>query len=324
MKAILCTHFGGPDELEFEDLPDPSPGSGEVVVAVKSAALNFFDTLIIAGKYQLKPPFPFSPASEFAGVIESVGAGVSGLKAGDRVLGYGGFGAAREKVVLGAQRVVKIPDGLDFDRAAGITVIYGTTLHALKDRAKLKSGETLAVLGASGGTGLAAIEIGKLMGAHVIACASSDDKLTFCKERGADEGINYAREDIKEALRRVTKGKGVDVIYDPVGGSYAEAALRSIAWQGRFLVIGFAAGEIPKIPLNLALLKGCDIVGVFWGAFIERDPKGHQANMAELVRWADEGKISAHVHATYPLAQAAAAIKAIADRKVMGKVILHP
>jgi len=324
MKAILCTHFGGPDELEFKDLPDPSPGSGEVVVAVKSAALNFFDTLIIAGKYQLKPPFPFSPASEFAGVVERVGAGVTGLAAGDRVLGYGGFGAAREKVQIGAQRVVKIPDKLDFDRAAGVTVIYGTTLHALKDRAKLKSGETLAVLGASGGTGLAAIEIGKLMGAHVIACASSDDKLAFCRERGADEGINYAKEDIKEALRRVTKGKGADVIYDPVGGSYAEAALRSIAWQGRFLVIGFAAGEIPKIPLNLALLKGCDIVGVFWGAFIERDPQGHQANMAELVRWADAGQISAHVHATYPLAETPAAIKAIADRKVMGKVILHP
>ncbi len=324
MKAILCTHFGGPDELEFQDLPDPAPGSGEVVVAVKSAALNFFDTLIIAGKYQLKPPFPFSPASEFAGVIESVGAGVSGLTAGDRVLGYGGFGAAREKVALAAQRVVRIPDSLDFDRAAGITVIYGTTLHALKDRARLKSGETLAVLGASGGTGLAAIEIGKLMGARVIACASSDDKLAFCRERGADDTINYANEDLKEALRRVTGGKGADVIYDPVGGSYAEAALRSIAWQGRFLVIGFAAGEIPKIPLNLALLKGCDIVGVFWGAFIERDPKGHQANMAELVRWADAGKISAHVHATYPLARTADALKAIAARQVMGKVILHP
>ena len=270
------------------------------------------------------PPLPFSPASEFAGVVESVGAGVTNLAPGDRVLGYGGFGAAREKVVLPAQRVVKIPDSLDFDRAAGITVIYGTTLHALKDRAHLKSGETLAVLGASGGTGLAAIEIGKLMGAHVIACASSDDKLAFCKERGADDTINYASEDLKEALRRVTGGKGVDVIYDPVGGSYAEAALRSIAWQGRFLVIGFAAGEIPKIPLNLALLKGCDIVGVFWGAFIERNPQGHQANMAELVRWADAGKISAHVHATYPLAETPAAIKAIADRKVMGKVILHP
>ena len=274
MKAILCTHFGGPDDLEFADLPDPVPGQGEVVVAIKAAALNFFDTLIIAGKYQFKPPFPFSPASEFAGVVESVGAGVTGLKAGDRVLGYGGHGAAREKIALSAQRVVKIPDTLDFDRAAGITVIYGTTLHALKDRAKLKPGETLAVLGASGGTGLAAIELGKLMGARVIACASSDEKLAFCRERGADETINYAKDDLKEALRRVTAGKGADVIYDPVGGPYAEAALRSIAWQGRFLVIGFAAGEIPKIPLNLALLKGCDIVGVFWGAFIERDPKG--------------------------------------------------
>ena len=324
MKAMLCTRFGGPDDLEFSDLPDPVPGPREVVVAIKSAALNFFDTLIIAGKYQLKPLFPFSPASEFAGVIESIGADVTGLGVGDRVLGYGGFGAAREKIALPAQRVVKIPDTLDFDRAAGITVIYGTTLHALKDRAKLKSGETLAVLGASGGTGLAAIEIGKLMGARVIACASSDDKLAFCRERGADEVINYAKEDVKEGLRRVTAGKGVDVIYDPVGGAYAEAALRSIAWQGRFLVIGFAAGEIPKIPLNLALLKGCDIVGVFWGAFIERDPKGHQANMAELVRWADAGKISAHVHAVYPLADTPAALKAIAERKVMGKVILHP
>jgi NADPH2:quinone reductase len=324
MKAMLCTRFGGPDDLEFSDLPDPTPRPGEVVVAIKSAALNFFDTLIIAGKYQVKPPFPFSPASEFAGVIESVGTGVTGLKPGDRVLGYGGFGAAREKIALSAQRVVKIPDSLDFDRAAGITVIYGTTLHALKDRAHLKSGETLAVLGASGGTGLAAIEIGKLMGARVIACASSDDKLAFCRERGADEIINYAKEDVKEGLRRVTGGKGVDVIYDPVGGSYAEAALRSIAWQGRFLVIGFAAGEIPKIPLNLALLKGCNIVGVFWGAFIERDPKGHQANMAELVSWADAGKISAHVHAVYPLSETPAALKAIAARQVMGKVILHP
>jgi NADPH2:quinone reductase len=324
MKAILCSRFGGPDDLEYADIADPAPAAGEVVVAIKSAALNFFDTLIIAGKYQVKPPFPFSPASEFAGIVESVGADVKDLAAGDRVLGYGGFGAAREKIAISAHRVVKIPPTLDFDRAAGITVIYGTTLHALKDRAKLKAGETLAVLGASGGTGLAAIELGKLMGARVIACASSDEKLAFARERGADEVVNYANEDIKEGLRRVTGGKGVDVIYDPVGGKYAEAALRSIAWAGRFLVIGFAAGEIPKIPLNLALLKGCDIVGVFWGAFTERDPKGHQANMADLVRYAAEGKISAHVHGTYPLAQTADALKAIADRKVMGKVILHP
>ena len=324
MKAILCTHFGGPDDLEFKDIPDPTPAAGEAVVAVKAAALNFFDTLIIAGKYQFKPPFPFSPASEFAGVVKSVGADVKGLAPGDRVLGYGGHGAAREQIAIPSQRLVKLPDALDFDRAAGLTVIYGTTLHALQDRARLKSGETVAVLGASGGTGLAAIEIGKLMGARVIACASSDDKLAFCKQHGADDVINYATEDLKDGLRRVTGGKGVDAIYDPVGGAYAEAALRSIAWKGRFLVIGFAAGDIPKIPLNLALLKGCDIVGVFWGAFIERDPKGHQANMAQLVAWAAEGKLSAHVHEVYPLAKTADALKAIASRKVMGKVILRP
>jgi NADPH2:quinone reductase len=324
MKAILCTRYGGPDDLAFSDLPDPSPGPGEVVVTVKAAALNFFDTLIIAGKYQVKPPFPFSPASEFAGIIESVGAGVTAFATGDRVLGYGGYGAAREKVLISQQRVVKIPGTLDFDRAAGLTVIYGTTLHALQDRAHLKAGETLAVLGASGGTGLAASEIGKLMGARVIACASSDDKLDFARERGADDGINYAKDDIKEALRRVTGGKGVDVIYDPVGGPYAEPALRSIAWKGRFLVIGFAAGEIPKIPLNLALLKGCDIVGVFWGAFIEREPQGHQANMAQLVTWAAEGKLSAHVHDVYPLAKTADALKVLANRQAMGKVILRP
>jgi len=324
MKAILCTHFGGPDDLEFGDVPEPTAGSGEVVVAVKAAALNFFDTLIIAGKYQVKPPFPFSPASEFAGVVTGVGVGVTGFAPGDRVLGYGGHGAAREQVAIGASRVVKIPDALDFDRAAGITVIYGTTLHALKDRAHLKSGETLAVLGASGGTGLAAIEIGKLMGARVIACASSDEKLAFCRQHGADETINYATEDLKDALRRVTGAKGADVIYDPVGGAYAESALRSIAWQGRFLVIGFAAGDIPKIPLNLALLKGCDIVGVFWGAFTERDPKGHQANMAQLVAWAAEGKLSAHVHEVFSLAKTADALKALSARTVMGKVILRP
>jgi len=324
MKAILCTRFGGPDDLELKGIPEPVAGAGEVVVAVKAAALNFFDTLIIAGKYQVKPPFPFSPAAEFAGVVTSLGAGVTGLAVGDRVLGYGGHGAAREQVAIASERLVKLPDGLDFDRAAGLTVIYGTTLHALKDRAHLKAGETLAVLGASGGTGLAAVEIGKLIGARVIACASSDDKLAFTRQHGADETLNYATEDLKDGLRRLTGGKGADVIYDPVGGAYAELALRSIAWEGRFLVIGFAAGEIPKIPLNLALLKGCDIVGVFWGAFTERDPKGHQANMAQLVSWAAEGKLSAHVHQVYPLERTAEALHALAQRKVMGKVILRP
>ncbi len=324
MKAILCTRFGGPDDLEFKDLPDPTPGPGEIVIAVRAAALNFFDTLLIAGKYQVKPPFPFSPAAEYAGVVESIGAGVTGFAAGDRVLGYRGSGAAREKVVTTADRLVKLPDSLEDDRAAGLTVTYGTTLHALKDRAKLKAGETLAVLGASGGTGLAAIEIGKLMGARVIACASAPEKLAFARERGADAGINYASEDLKDGLRKLTDGRGADVIYDPVGGPYAEQALRSIAWAGRFLVIGFAAGEIPKLPLNLVLLKSCDVVGVFWGAFIERDPAGHQANMDQLVRWGAEKKISAHVDSVYPLEKTADALKAIAERKVMGKVILRP
>ena len=220
--------------------------------------------------------------------------------------------------------LIKIPDGLDADRAAGLCVTYGTTLHALKDRANLKPGETLAVLGASGGTGLAAIELGKIMGARVIACASSAEKIAFARDHGADDGINYGSEDLKEALRRVTQGRGADVIYDPVGGAYAEAALRSIAWRGRFLVVGFAAGEIPKLPLNLVLLKGCDVLGVFWGSWIERDPDGHRANTERLLAWCKEGKLSSHVHAVYPLAEAPSALKAIAARQVMGKVILRP
>ena len=266
MKAILCSQYCGPDDLVLADVPDPVAEPGEAVIAIKSAALNFFDLLMIQGKYQIKPPFPFSPAAEVAGVIESVGAGVTGLKVGDRVVASCGHNGAREKIALPANSIVKIPDNLDFDRAAGIIIIYGTALHALEDRASPKPGETLAVLGAAGGTGLAACELGKLMGLKVIACASSDEKLEFAKAHGAELGLNYATEDLKEGLRRLTGGKGADIIFDPVGGSYAEAALRSIAWEGRFLVIGFAAGDIPKMPLNLALLKGCDIRGVFWGA----------------------------------------------------------
>ena len=324
MKALLCKHYGGPDDLAIEDVADPVAGTGEAIVEVKAAALNFFDTLIIAGKYQTKPAMPFSPAAEMAGVVLSVSPDVTSLKVGDRVLGYLGYGAARQRVAVRADRLVPIPDALDFDRAAGLCVTYGTTLHALKDRARLTEGETLAVLGASGGVGLAAVELGKVMGARVIACASSDDKLAFVKKHGADETINYADSDLKEALRRVSDGKGVDVIYDPVGGAYAEQALRSIAWKGRFLVVGFAAGEIPKIPLNLALLKGCDIVGVFWGSFVERDPTGHRANTKQIVDWVTAGKLSAHIQAVYPLADAADALKALAARKVMGKIILRP
>jgi len=322
MKALLCTRYGTPDDLELGDIADPKPGPGEAVVRVTAAALNFFDTLIIAGKYQFKPEMPFSPAAEFAGTVEALGDSVTSVKVGERVLGYMVSGAARERVAIAAERLVPIPDAVDDDHAAGICVTYGTTLYALKDRAKLQRGETLAVLGASGGVGLAAVELGKLMGARVIACASSPEKVAFACEHGADDGIDYKTEDLKDALRRLTQGRGADVIYDPVGGAYSEAALRSIAWYGRFLVIGFAAGEIPKLPLNLVLLKSCDVQGVFWGSWIERDKAGHRANTEQLLAWVAEGKLKPHVHAVYPLERAAEAFKAIASRKVMGKVIL--
>ena len=306
------------------DLPEPQAGDGEVVVKVAAAALNFFDTLLIAGKYQIKPDFPFSPAAEFAGTVHAVGAGVTDFKPGDRVMSMPAYGAAREYYVQKAARLVKVPDNLDLDRAAGLSVTYGTTIHALKDRAKLKAGETLAVLGAAGGTGLAAIEIGKLMGARVIACASSDEKCAFAKQHGADETVNYRTGDLRAELKRLGGGNGIDVIYDPIGGRYAEPAVRSMAWEGRYLVIGFAAGDIPKIPLNLVLLKGCDIVGVHWGAFAAREPEKEAANMSEIVRWCAEGKLSAHVHAVYPLSETAQALKDIAARKVMGKAIVKP
>jgi NADPH2:quinone reductase len=324
MKALLCTRYGTPDDLVLADIADPKPGPGEAVVRIAAAALNFFDTLIIAGKYQTRPAMPFSPAAEFAGHVESLGTGVSDFKVGDRVLAYSGYGAARQRIALSADKLIKVPDDVDFDRAAGVSVTYGTTLHALKDRAKLRCGETLAVLGASGGVGVAAVELGKVMGARVIACASSAEKLAFARKHGANDGIDYTKDDLKERLRRATDGRGADVIYDPVGGAYSEAALRSIAWLGRFLVIGFAAGEIPKLPLNLVLLKSCDVLGVFWGSWIERDPDGHRANTEQLLAWVAQGKLSSHVHAVYPLDQATAALKAIATRKVMGKVILRP
>jgi NADPH2:quinone reductase len=324
MKALLCTRYGTPDDLEIADIADPTPAPGEAVVHIKAAALNFFDMLIIAGKYQHKPAFPFSPGAEFAGEVESVGAGVTALSPGDRVIGNIGWGAAREKVVLAADQLVVMPAGLDFDRAAGLTVTYGTSLYALKDRAKLKPGETLAVLGAAGGTGLSAVEIGKLMGARVIACASSDEKLVFARQHGADAGVNYAATDLKGALRELTDGKGVDVVYDPIGGAQGEAALRGMDWGGRFLLVGFAGGDMPKLPLNLVLLRSYDVLGVYWGAWTERDRQGHRANMTQILRWCADGKLSSHVHAVYSLAEAPAAFKAIAARQVMGKVILRP
>src|SRR5215467_6155122 len=301
MKALLCTRYGTPDDLSLADIAEPLAGPDEVIMRVEAAALNFFDTLIIANKYQTKPPLPFSPAAECAGKVEALGAGVTQFVVGDRVMAYTGYGAARERIAVSTTRLIKIPNGLDADRAAGLCVTYGTTLHALKNRGRLKAAETLAVLGASGGTGLAAVELGKLMGARVIACASSDDKLAFARKHGADDGINYATEDLKESLRKLTGGKGADVIYDPVGSAFAEQALRSIAWEGRFLVVGFAAGEIPKLPLNLVLLKSCDVRGVFWGQWTERDPHGDRNNIADLVRWCAEGRLSAHVHEVFPL-----------------------
>jgi NADPH:quinone reductase len=324
MKAVLCRQFCSPDELELADIPEPQAGPGEAVVRIKSAALNFFDTLIIAGKYQHKPPFPFSPAAEFAGVVASIGPGVTDIAPGDRVMGNTGWGAAREAIAVPANLLVKVPDGLDFDRAAGLTVTYGTTLYALRVRAELKPGETLVVLGASGGTGLATVEIGKVMGARVIACASSDEKLDFARKHGATETVNYAAEDLRAALKKLGGEHGIDVVYDPVGGAYAEPAVRSMAWNGRYLVIGFAAGEIPKLPLNLVLLKNCDIRGVAWGAWVRREPQAQRELMKDIVSWSAQGKLSGYVHAVYPLADIAAALKTIADRKVMGKIVIHP
>ena len=324
MKAILCQRFGTPDDLVLADAPDPVAGAGEVVASVAAVGLNFFDTLIIAGKYQTKPPFPFSPGGEFAGVIESVGAGVNGFAPGDRVMGYTNFNAARQRTAVRAAQTVKIPADLDFDRAAALTIIYGTAYHALVHRAVIRAGETLAVLGAAGGVGLAAVELGKEMGARVIACASSAEKLNFARAHGAHEAVDYGKEDLREALKRVGGTHGIDVVFDPVGGRYSEAALRSLAWRGRHLVIGFAAGEIPKIALNLVLLKGCAVLGVFWGAWVRHESDQYRQALVTLAQWCAEGRLSCHIQQVYPLAETPAALRALSDRSVMGKLVVHP
>ncbi|WP_306142793.1 NADPH:quinone oxidoreductase family protein [Roseibium sp. MMSF_3412] len=324
MKACLCKSFGPPSSLVIEQIDEPVPGPGEIVVKVEACALNFFDTLIIRGKYQFKPDFPFSPSAEFAGFVETVGPGVTDVTVGDRVMGYMKWGAAREKVLVRSQEVIQIPDGVSFDTAAGLAVTYGTTLHAYKDRADLQPGETVAVLGASGGVGQAAVEIASVMGARVIACASSEDKLAFARSLGAELTLDYSKEPLKERLKELTGGAGADVVYDPVGGAHSEQALRATAWEGRFLVIGFAAGDIPKIPLNIVMLKGVDVLGVFWGAAVERAPEGHRANMTRLLNWVQEGRLKPHVHGVYPLEEIAVALDEIAARKVRGKVILKP
>ena len=324
MKAILCQRFGTPDDLVLADAPDPVAGAGEVVASVAAVGLNFFDTLIIAGKYQTKPPFPFSPGGEFAGVIESVGPGVNGFVPGDRVMGYTNFNAARQRTAVRAEQIVKIPADLDFDRAAALTIIYGTAYHALVHRAVIRAGETLAVLGAAGGVGLAAVELGKEMGARVIACASSAEKLNFARAHGAHEAVDYGKEDLREALKRVGGTHGIDVVFDPVGGRYSEAALRSLAWRGRHLVIGFAAGEIPKIALNLVLLKGCAVLGVYWGAWVRHESDQYRQALVTLAQWCAEGRLSCHIQQVYPLAETPAALRALSDRSVMGKLVVHP
>lgn len=322
MKALLCTQFGPPDLLELRDLPSPTPDRGQVVVSVKAASVNFPDVLIIENRYQFKPALPFSPGSELAGVVTAVGANVTHVKPGDRVMAFTIFGAFAEEILLDAFRVLLIPEGMDFTTAAALLVTYGTMDHALRDRGALKAGETVLVLGAAGGIGIASIEIAKALGARAIACASSDEKLAVCRDHGADAGIDYAVEDLRERLKALTEGRGVDVIVDPVGGPFTEPALRSLAWRGRLLVVGFAAGEIPKIPLNLVLLKGNAIVGVFWGDFVRREPQAFLQSVDQLGRWFRDGKLKPHISATFPLDRAADALKLMAARKVVGKVVI--
>jgi NADPH2:quinone reductase len=322
LKAVLCKKLGPPDTLVVEEVPPLEPGPGQVVVGVKAAGVNFPDTLIIQGKYQFKPEPPFSPGGEVAGVIKKIGAGVSGWKPGDRVIAASTWGGFAEEMVADADRLIPMPDAMDFVPASAFILTYGTSYHALKDRAHLQPGETLLVLGASGGVGLAAVQIGKAMGARVIAAASSDAKLAVCRENGADEVINYGTEDLRARIKALTAGKGVDVVYDPVGGPYSEPALRDMAWNGRFLVVGFAAGEIPKVPLNLALLKGCSIVGVFWGAFTRNEPERNRRNNEELMQLYLAGKVRPHIHATYPLERAAEALNEVMYKRVSGKVVL--
>ena len=322
MKAVLCKQFGPPDSLAFEEVPSPRAGPGEAVISVKAASLNFPDVLIIQNKYQFKPPLPFSPGSELAGVVKEVGAGVERFKPGDKVMAFTTYGAFAEEAKTEATRLIRLPENMDFVTGAAFLLTYGTTDHALRDRAALASGETLLVLGAAGGVGLAAIEIGKALGARVIACASTEDKLAVCRSHGADATINYATEDLRDRIRALTAGRGADVVYDPVGGAYSEPAFRSIAWRGRHLVVGFAAGEIPKLPLNLALLKGASVVGVFWGDFARREPARFAESVTQLARWYGEGRLKPHVEETLPLEKAREALSRMAERKVKGKLVL--
>ena len=322
MKALVCSAFGPPSQLSVQDLPSPEPGANQVLIDVHAAGCNYPDYLIVQGLYQFKPSLPFSPGAEVAGVISAVGEGVTDFAVGDRVVANMIWGGFAEQAIAEVASVVKLADGFDFKEASGLLLTYATSLYGLKDRGRLKPGETLLVLGAAGGVGLAAVQLGKALGARVIAAASSPEKLAFCKEAGADELIDYSQEDLKQRAKELTGGQGADVIYDPVGGDFTEAALRAIAWEGRFLVIGFAAGRIPQIPLNLALLKGCEIVGVFWGSFVARNPAGHRAHVQTLFDLWSEGKIKPVVSKTYSLENATQAIEDLGQRRARGKIVI--
>ena len=323
MKALIVDELGGPEKLSYREVPDPVPTKGEVLISVKAAGVNFPDLLMVQGRYQASPPPPFSPGGEVAGVVEAIGAGVSRVKVGDRVAGMGLWGGFAESMVLGEAQVMPLPDDISFEVGAAVTVTYGTCLHALEDRAQLRAGQTVLVLGAAGGVGTAAIEIAKLMGAKVIAAASSPEKLEVCRQLGADEVIDYEKEDLKERAKKLSGG-GVDVVVDPVGGRYSEPALRAMAWGGRFLVLGFASGDIPKVSLNLPLLKGCAIVGVYWGSFAAHEPAKAVAQLARIGRWVSEGKLRPHISKTYPLAEGRAALEDLAARRATGKLVLVP
>jgi NADPH2:quinone reductase len=324
MRAVRVHELTGPSSLRVDEIPAPTPAAGQVLIEVRAAGVNFPDLLITRGLYQFKPNPPFSPGGEAAGIVRAIGAGVTTLAVGDRVATTTIYGAFAEQIVAPELMTVKLPDAVSFEVGAATLITYATTYHALADRAALKSGESLLVLGAAGGVGIAAVELGALLGAKVIAAASSEAKLAFCRERGARETIDYSREDLKERIKALTSGNGVDVVYDPVGGSLAEPALRGVAWEGRYLVVGFAAGEIPKIPLNLVLLKGCQIVGVFWGSFAMREPAKNRAHAEQLFAWIAEGKLRPAIDATLRFDQAAEALGRLERREVKGKLVLVP
>jgi NADPH2:quinone reductase len=325
MRAVRCHDLTGPSALRVDaDLPEPEAGPGEVLLDVRAAGVNFPDVLLTRGKYQFKPPPPFVPGGEAAGVVRAVGAGVTDLAPGDRAAATMVYGAFAERVVVPAALAVRLPDAVGFEVGAATLLTYATTMHALVDRAALRAGETLLVLGAAGGVGVAAVELGKLLGARVIAAARGADKLEFCRAHGADDGVDYEREDLKERVKQLTGGAGADVVYDAVGGPFAEPALRAIAWEGRYLVVGFAAGDIPKIPLNLVLLKGCQIVGVFWGAFVARAPDRHRAHAGRILAAVADGRLRPHVDAALPFDRAAEALERLERREVRGKLVLVP